>query len=452
MFTPPAEVEAVCAAFAPLFSRPSWRRVQALLSGMLLAPANHVLTAALRALGLADDIHFQNYHRLLNRAHWSARAAAGVLLRLLVAAFVPAGPLILGLDETVERRRGSKITARAIYRDAARSSRECFQKTSGLRWLSLHLLVPVRWSKRVWALPFLTALCPSARYATYAAKGRRHKSLVERARGLIGQAVRWLPGRALLVVADSGYAAIELLAWCQRLPRPVTLITRLRLDAALYEPAPARAAGQKGRPRRKGRRLPTLAERLTRADTVWQRARVRWYGGAWRWLEVASETAVWYHSGLSPIALRWVLIRDPKGRCEPQALLSTDAALPATQTINAFVRRWAMEVTFQETRAHLGIEGQRQWNDLAVARSTPLRLALFSLVALLVQRQPSWQASVRQAAWYKKALPTFSDALAQVRRCLWQQLAFCMSIENTDRRKPPADLLAHFGELLAYAA
>ena len=135
MLTPPAEVGAVTAAFASLFTRPSWRRAQALLCGTLLAPANHVLTAALRALGLAGDTHFQNYHRLLNRARWSAREAAGILLRLLVAAFVPDGPLILGLDETVERRRGLQIEARAIYRDAARSSRECFQKTSGLRWL-----------------------------------------------------------------------------------------------------------------------------------------------------------------------------------------------------------------------------------------------------------------------------------------------------------------------------
>ena len=298
----------------------------------------------------------------------------------------------------------------------------------------------------------MTALCPSARYVTYTQKGRRHKSLVERARGLIGQARRWLPGRALLFVADSGYAAIELLAWCQRLPAPVTLITRLRLDAALYEPAPARAAAQKGRPRRKGRRLPTLAKQLAEPETVWSRVRVRWYGGAWRWLEVASDSAVWYHSGLPPVPLRWVLIRDPQSRFEPQALLSTDAELPATQIVSAFVRRWAMEVTFQEARTHLGVEGQRQWNDLAVARSTPLRLALFSLVTLFVHQHPNWQASVRQAAWYKKALPTFSDALAQVRRCLWRRMAFCMSEETIDSRKYPANLFAHFGELLAYAA
>ena len=185
MFTPPVEVSAVLSAFAPLFTQPSWLRAQALLCGTLLAPANHTVTAALRALGLAGEPGFQNYHRLLNRARWSARQAAGVLLKLLVEAFVPSGPLIVGLDETIERRRGRKLTARAIYRDAARSSKECFQKTSGLRWMSLALLVPIGWAARVWALPFLTALCPSERYGPYVRRGRRHKPLAERARGLL---------------------------------------------------------------------------------------------------------------------------------------------------------------------------------------------------------------------------------------------------------------------------
>ncbi len=373
-------------------------------------------------------------------------------LRLLIQAFVPTGPVILGLDETVERRRGARLEARAIYRDAARSSRACFQKTSGLRWLSLHLLAPVRWAERVRALPFLTALCPSARHAAYTRKGRRHKPLIERARGWISPARRWLPGRVLILVADSGYAALELLAWCARQRDPVTMITRLRLDAALYEPAPARQPGQTGRPALKGPRLPTLARQLAETKLGWQRCRVAWYGGRARVLWLASATAVWYHSGKPPVAIRWGLVRDPQGRFEPQALLSTDVALEARQIVGFFVRRWTMETTFQEAKTHLGVEGQRQCNTLAVARATPLRLALFSLVALIVERQPGWQTSVRQAAWYQKALPTFSDALAQVRRCLWRQLAFGTSPAQRDSQKPPIDLCAHFGELLAYAA
>ena len=275
---------------------------------------NATITSALRALGLAADSRYSNYHRLVNRAAWSARQGAGVLLGLLVRAFACDGPLVIGLDDTIERRRGSKIKARAIYRDAARPSHSCFQKTSGLRWLSLHLLVPVGWARRVWALPFLTALCPSERYPLYAAKGRRHKSLLERARGVVGQARRWLPGRVLILVAGSGFAAIELLAWCQRLAQPVTMITRLRLDAALFAPAPARAPGARGRPPLKGARLPTLAQRLTQSTTRWKKARLNWHGGIRRWVEVATDTAVWYHSGLAPVGLRWVLLARSAGK------------------------------------------------------------------------------------------------------------------------------------------
>ena len=207
--------------------------------------------------------------------------------------------------------------------------------------------------------------------------------------GSSAQAARWLPGRALTVVADSGYAAIELLAWCQRLPAPVTLITRLRLDAALYEPAPARAAAQKGRPRRKGRRLPTLAQRLTEPDTDLEpgaralvRRRLALAGSRQRHRRVVPQR---------PAARGPALGAHPRSegqvRAAGAALHGCRACQPR-QIVNAFVRRWAMEVTFQEARAHLGVEGQRQWNDLAIARSTPLRLALFSLVTLLVHRQP----------------------------------------------------------------
>lgn len=452
MFTPPVEVEAAIAPFAALFTRPSWQRARALLSGVLLAPANCVLTAALRGLGLSDDPHFQNYHRVLNRARWSARHAAGILLRLLVKAFVPAGPVVIGLDDTVERRRGVKISGRSMYRDAVRSSWGCFQKTSGLRWIGLHLIAPVRWAKRTWALPFLTALAPSGNNPPYVRAGRRHKPLSERARGLIGQAQRWLLGRDLIVVADGGYAVLDLLAWCQRLAKPVTMISRLRMDGALYTPAPPRRPGQKGRRQVKGERLPTPKEYLASPRTEWSRVLVNWYGGARRWVETADATAVWWRAGKPPVHIRWVLVRDPKGRVRPSALLCTDVHLPVSQIVGHFVRRWAMETTFQEARVYFGVEGQRQWNDLAIARATPLRLALFSLVTLIVDQQAGWQASVRQAAWYKKTLPTFSDALAQVRRCLWRPMGLMLSQAHTERQKIPAALFAHLGELLAHAA
>ena len=462
-FTLPAEVSAVVAAFAFLFSRPVWKHAQALLYGALLAPNASTITAALRALGLSQEAHFTNFHRVLNRARWSARKGGGKLLDLLQEAFVPAGqPLVFGLDKTIERRWGRKLTARAIYRDAARSSHECFQKTSGLRWMSVHLLAVVPWAKRVWALPFLSALCPSERYACFREHGRRHKPLTERARGLIGQVCRWLPEKPIIFVTDGGYAALELLDWCVRVSRKRTIehplatlsfITRLRLDASLYQPAPKQTTKAKnGRPRLKGERLPTLEQRLKNRRTKWQKATLPWYGvaGTQREIEYASATAIWYHSGMVPVPIRWVLIRDPAKRFEPQALLCTNQKLPAEEVLRAVVRRWQMEVTFEEVHAHLGLDGQRQWSDLAIARSTPIHLALFSIVALIANQLP--RASARTSAWYPKEHLTFSDALAAVRRCLWNQMSSSTSSSQPDMQKPPPDLSAHLIDLLCYAA
>src|SRR5438093_94631 len=223
-------------------------------------------------------------------------------------------------------------------------------------------------------------------------------------------------GRRLLVLLVRGLVPAD----AAGLPHPVTVITRLRLDAALYAPAPPRPPGTKGRPRRKGARQPTLAQRLTDPDTAWQPLTVPWYGGSTAVVEVATGTAVWYHGGLPTVGLRWVLLRAPDGRFEPQALLSTDQAVAPAQIIGWFVRRWQLEVTFHEVRAHLGVETQRQWSDLAILRATPALLGLFSLVTLfaaaLLRGQP---LPVRQAAWYPKAAPTFADTLALVRQRLW---------------------------------
>ena len=175
-----------------------------------------------------------------------------------------------------------------------------------------------------------------------------------------------------------------------------------------------------GRPRLKGKRLPTLASLIKASDTHWQRVRLtRWYSETQREVEIVSQTAIWYHAGLPPLPIRWVLIRDPQGKFSSQALLCTDVQQSAVQILEYFVGRWQLEVTFQETRAHLGVETQRQWTDRAIARTTPALLGLFSLVTLMAherwQHQELW---VRRAAWYDKTLPTFVDALAEVRRAL----------------------------------
>jgi hypothetical protein len=307
------------------------------------------------------------------------------------------------------------------------------------------LLTPIPWVQRVWALPFLTVLAPSERYNER--HRRRHKKITDWGRQMIRKLRRWLPNRYLVVVADSSYAVLELLECAAGLREPVTVITRLRLDAALYDPAPARKAGTNGRPRLKGERQPTLAQRLLDPQTTWEKLTVAWYGGLQRTVEVATSNAVWYHNGLPPVAIRWVLLRDP------QALLCTDQAISATQIIEWFVLRWQVEVTLHEVRTHLGVETQRQWSDLAILRTTPVLLGLFSLVTLFAQQFLQGQhLPVRQAAWYTKALPTFSDTLAFVRHQLWPVTIFCMSSAKPDRVEIPWALFERLTETLAFAA
>jgi hypothetical protein len=452
MLALPSAIIGILRHFEGCFSERVWAWTEVLLVGAILAPGQRTVAAALRVMGLSDEAAFQNYHRVLNRARWSSLALSRILLQLLVATFLPAdASIVVGLDDTIERRRGAKIAAKGIYRDPVRSSKGHFVKASGLRWLSMQLLAPIPWAGRVWGLPFLTVLAPSERY--HQERGQRHKKLTDWGRQMIRQLRRWLPDRTLVVVADSSYAVLELLADAAGLARPVTMVTRLRLDAALYDPAPAREPGTKGRPRLKGERQPTLAKRLVDPQTPWAPLTLAWYGGGMVTREVVTGTAVWYHSGMPPVALRWVLIRDPAGHADPQALLCTDLTVTPTQVIEWFVWRWQLEVTFHEARAHLGIETQRQWSELAILRTTPALLGLFSLVTLLAhQLRPDKALAVRQSAWYAKSAPTFVDALALVRRQLWPLGISYLSSGTPDLVQIPRTQLARLTDTLAFAA
>lgn len=445
----PGPIAMVIGAFAPVFSKRVFEHMKLLVVGAILAPGKRTVTSVLRVMGRSHDQSFQNYHRVLNRAQWSTLRGGYILLRLLLRAFVPTGPVVIGVDETTERRRGEKIAAKGIYRDPVRSSQAHFVKASGLRWVSLMLLASIPWARRSWGLPFLTVLSPSERY--YQQRGRRPRTLLDRARQAVWLVRHWLPERELVVVGDSTYAALE---WLDSVRHVVCVITRLRLDAALYEPAPPRKPRQNGRPRKKGQRLPTLEQVLTDASTRWITVTVtNWYGAKARRVQITSNTAVWYHSGKPVVPLRWVLIRDPEGRFEPQALLATNQRLTPVQILTYFVRRWQMEVTFEEVRAHLGVETQRQWSHKASARTTPALLALYSMVTLIAAHLIGTNLMpVRTAAWYGKASATYSDTIALVRRWLWSQCHFSPSDAGADVMKIPRSLFERFTDALCYAA
>ena len=450
----PAAMARVLARFAPAFHAPVWARAQVLLVGALLAPGTRTVASALRVMGLAQNRHFGSYHRVLSRATWSSLDLSRTLFRLLVETFVPAGePVVVGLDETLERRRGAKISVKGLYRDHARSSRSIRVSSQGIRWISLMLLTPVGWAKRVWALPFLTVLVPSAAHC--AKHGRRYKTLAHWGRLAIVQVGRWLGNRRLVVVADNNYSALELLERARR--AGATVVTRLRLDAALYDPAPTPEEFRRLHPRGTipchGARQPTLQARLDDPSTPWRRQRVCWYGGVEREVETVTGTSVWYRSPLPPVPIRWLLVRDPRGQLDPMALLCTDPEVKPEQILGWFLLRWQVEVTFAEARAHLGVETQRQWSPKAIERTTPALFGLFSLVPLcareMLQLDP---LPARRAAWYPKQEPTFSDALAYVRQQLWPVTINQRSAPDEDVVMIPRALLLRFTDALAFAA
>ncbi len=444
----PARFAAVIPTFTPLFlQQRTWRHAELLLIGAILAPGKRTVTSLLRITGLSRERRFTNYHRVLNRAIWDPHAAARLLLGLLITAFASSGPVVLGIDDTIERRRGKRIAAKGIYRDPTRSSKSHFVKASGLRWLGLMLLAPIPWTGRIWALPFLTVLAPSERYAQQY-RGR-HKKLTDWARQALLQVARWLPDRRIVAVADSSYAVIDLL---NAVRNRLCVIARLRLDARLFEPPPPRKS-RVGRPRVVGRRLPNLSEQLASRSTRWHRLQITgWYSRTERQVEIVSGTAIWSHPG-HHVPIRYVLVRDCKNEFRPQAFLCTDLTADPLDILRWFVRRWCTEVTFAEVRRHLGVETQRQWSDQAIARTTPALLGLFSLVALWANQHCAAQiTSPRQASWYSKPLPTFTDALAAVRRTLWQSMISNTSPNASDTVKMPRAVLNHLTELACYPA
>ena len=428
------------APFAVAFTAPTFRHVLVLVSGTILASGRRTVTAALRAVGLGDERRFTTYHRVLNRGVWSALVLSRLLLDLLVRTFLaPDAPIELVVDGTLERRRGRKLAWKGRFHDAARSQSGHVVTSDGIHWVCVTLLAPVPWCRRRWALPFLTI--PTFTPATSAKLGKPHRTALERTEVLVRLIRRWQPHRTIQIVGDSGFAVVRLAQACRA--ARVRLVSRLVLNAQLYDPPPVRPASTPGVKPKKGSRQPKLVDRLETATiaarhTAWQQQVVAWYGRQQRLLDVATGTALWHTDGCDPLPIRWVLVRDPRGRLTPYALFCTDPAVEARAILAAYLHRW-----------------KRQWTTRAVSRTTPCLLGLFSVVALMAHAAHPDRLPTRQAAWYPKSEATFGDALAAVRRRLWASYANQNSPSpHVDLRmaNSPAQLLRFLVEAACYAA
>lgn len=430
MPNPSPDIIQLFSVFSAAFTAPTFAKILVLTCGTILAPGRRTVTAALRMMGLGEDKHFTNYHRVLNRNRWSPWVVSKILLGLIILIFLPPGvPLILAIDETLERRRGKRIKYKGWFRDPILSTKEHVVKSLGIRWICLAVVVPVPWSQRTWALPFMTVL--SLGKKTSAKLNKRHRTVVQWAELMIDKVRRWQPDREIILSGDGSYAAIVLVQRCQRLKKPVKLISRLRLDARLFDFPGPQPKSKRGPKPKKGKRQPKLSERLEDPKTAWKKLKVILYGKEHE-LEFVTGTSLWHTPGKDPVPLRWVLVRCPEDSFRPAAFFSSDTHVSAKQIIVWFCLRWNIEVTFEELRAHLGFETQRQWSDRAIERTTPCLFGLFSLVTIMAKVFHPKNLPVRQTSWYSKEEATFSDALAAVRMHLWNHSNYKRSSQDPD--------------------
>lgn len=402
--------------FTHVFTVPTWKYAKTLFIGAILCNGKRTVSSALRAVGLSQESRFERYHRVLSKAKWNAFSLSRILLGLLVELIPANAPILIGVDETIERRSGKNITAKGCYRDACRSSHSLVIKCFGLKWLCAALIVKLPWSNRYWALPFMTVLCTSKKHDEQ--KGLKHKSSIERTIQLVYVISRLLK-RSWILLGDGGFACIKLGHAC--LDSKTTLVSRLRLDAALFDEVEEPQVKRRGRKRVKGKKQPTLKQRLIDGSLTCSEQRIPWYGRILKNVKLASGVALWYKAGEKPIKIRWVMVCDPETN-RTEAFFSTDINLSPETIVEYFVLRWNIEVTFEEARAHLGVETQRQWSELAIKRTTPVLFGLFSIICLIAYRQNQQGNDLVKAcstAWYdKEDNATFSDVVTYVKRLI----------------------------------
>lgn len=403
--------------FATLFSKPVWNNALTLFIGAILCRGKRTICAVLRVMGLSNGGNFSKYHHVLNRVNWSLLSAARILLNLLVNMTGTGKPLVFFIDETLERRKGPEIKAKGYYRDAVRSSKNVTVKSSGLKWLTLAMSWRFPFSERYFALPFMTVLEPSAKSDKLAKK--RHKTTLQWTIQMLIQVVRWLKNTPIILVGDGAFACGES-AW-RSLKLKISLITRLKMNAGLYDFPPLDVPGKRGRKKIKGAKFLNFREMIGVTDLGWTEIIVDGYGKKRRILKYISNVSLWGVDGFPALPIRWVLEVDPEGELDPLPLMSTDLTISPEKIIALYIQRWNLEVTFEEVREHMGVETQRQWSDKAIARTTPILMGLYTIVCLICNcLQEERPIEVAKTAWYEKKDATFSDLLKTVRKILWK--------------------------------
>jgi hypothetical protein len=450
MFALPRAAEPLLLSLSIAFRPATFNRFLALLIGAVVVRGRRTVTSLYWAVRRLVPGHFSDFHRVFSRAVWSLWPLARVLAAAVVR-LVPAGePLRIAVDETICRRQGRRVYGQACHRDPLKSSRTYTSYVWGHKWVVVSILVALPLISRPWALPVLVAMFRTPRQDQQ--EGRRHKTPSHLAGQLVLVLRRWFPQRRFLVVGDGEYASRALGTTLSR--RNAVLVSVFHDDARLYAPLESRPCGQRkrGRPHTIGARLPNPGQVVQ--DSKARIATVAWYGGSTRRVALVTGAGLWRKNSRVSIHVRWVCVRDPRQRGKPLYLFSSDASMTPEQIVELYVTRWSLEVTFQESKAHLGLETPRQRVCASVLRTTPCLLGLYTVIALIyaahVRATRHDPAESGRRPWYHKPEPTFSDALREVRGLFWSETLITHGHKPRQRRKPlklsPRMLLSYLSD------
>ena len=418
----PSALRHVAQVLGSAFTRPTYYRIVVLLLAAILTVGTHTILNMLRTVSALNIGHASSFHRVFSRSPWSMWRLGRRLALWLVEQFVPEGRISLVGDETVDGHRGKKVFGKGRHRDAVRSSHSYTAFRYGHKWVVLAVLVQFSFARRPWALPVLVAL-----YRSKDSSKRRHKTPSQLMRQLLKVLLHWFPDRSFIFAGDGGYGTHELARTAARRRRPkrLILVSRFYRDANLYARPATTARRSAGRPRKKGKKLPT-PERVVARTQQRERLKVGWYGGGQRNVEVVSGTGHWYKTSEGLVEVLWVFVRDLTGTHREEYFFTTDVGLTAKQVIECFTGRWSIETTFQEMRAYLGLETTRGRKKETVLRVAPCLFGLYTIVAVLYAQMPARYRSATLIHWIGKTDTTFSDAITAVRRWLWQEWIFAI--------------------------
>ena len=418
------------------FTAPSFDSFVTLVSGWVLVLRRHTVTRVVQAAGAVGQKHISSFHRFFSRAPW-AGDGIGLTLLTLVMKHCPEGrPIILVVDDTLGRHTGKRIAAASMHRDPLLSCAGRPFWHWGHLWVVVSVAVPA--FGKTWSLPVMVRLYRSKKRC--AAESREYRTCQQLAAEMLRLLAEVLANHRIIIVGDAAYSNSSLI---KNRPANVTLVGRARLDAAIYEPPPVRRPGEKGRPRVRGARLPSPQEQAAADDAPWQRFEIEVYGKV-ATVQVLVIDALWYVAAGSEL-VRLVLVRGFPGHDHDDVFVATDPTMSAQQIIETFALRWSLEVTFHFAKGKLGFEDPQNRTELAVERTAPMALWLYTLVVVwfLDHGRHLRAARVQALPWYPKGPPTFSDMLATLRRASWSEGLSDPQAKHCDPEKRLGSLLEY---------